>query len=324
MHIQIDDIFDPEKTPFTEITRLGEHLLRFRLATPRRITAYHQLFLAGQSDTSTIFPEAPNREGIRQNFESMSRKIIECFEANRDAPFVEFTSTASPKDLLLRNIEHFCRPDFLFTNGQSLISLVIHAPHRISAVRHNSPWDGEYFSSDYMPHTLLDPARASVFGDEQAADMWIRRELSKLSLQAVPIRRGHERRSLLLQHAGTHVAKGGGRGEVWFGYLGAHERRLERAPGQEPYSFYNKLDMEGFRAETCATCIHFRFSGMSRDMSAGAMGYCWPRHERAGESGLVRVGVDVRPSFGTVVSVGDTCGGHCFVEDKDRPRPYGL
>jgi hypothetical protein len=34
---------------------------------------------------------------------------------------------------------------------------------------------------------------------------------------------------------------------------------------------------EGFKTKSCANCKHFRFSGMSHDMSGGWAGYCWLR-----------------------------------------------
>lgn len=35
-----------------------------------------------------------------------------------------------------------------------------------------------------------------------------------------------------------------------------------------------KMDLEGFEFQCCLTCEHFRFSGMSMQMSNGRSGYC--------------------------------------------------
>src|SRR4051812_43823228 len=43
---------------------------------------------------------------------------------------------------------------------------------------------------------------------------------------------------------------------------------------KEPYRVLNELRPQGFVLTVCATCEHFRFSGMARDMSAGSRGYC--------------------------------------------------
>jgi hypothetical protein len=47
---------------------------------------------------------------------------------------------------------------------------------------------------------------------------------------------------------------------------------------QEPYKVLNEPRPEGFRVEACATCVSFRFSGMTRAMAGGAAGYCAMNH----------------------------------------------
>ena len=82
----------------------------------------------------------------------------------------------------------------------------------------------------------------------------------------------------------------------------------------EPYAVLNHLAtvLPGVEADTCATCCSFAFSGMSRDMSGGWMGYC--RHPDAQEA-PDRSGP---PS----VSVSDRCDRYTMVLDVNRKHPY--
>ena len=42
----------------------------------------------------------------------------------REGHFVEGTAIISRRDLMSFNIDHFCRPTYLYTNGQAIVSLV--------------------------------------------------------------------------------------------------------------------------------------------------------------------------------------------------------
>lgn len=324
MQIEIDDIFDTAKIPIADVARLGDHLLRFRLASPRQPTPYHRLLLEGGTDTRSILPDAPNRAGIQLNFDNMSRLYRESFEKHKASPLAVYAGVSSPEDLLRHNVAHFCQPDALYTNGQVIVTMVSHARGVVSAAPHTTMRDGIAFSSAYEPLTCLDIDRTRVFGDRQAAETWVRSELSTLKVRGVPMRRGEERRTLLLQPAGHRLDQHGATTlTTWIAYFSGREERLRLERTEEPYALFNRLDLDGFRADTCATCLHFRFSGMSRDMSGGSKGYCWLRRERAGASGFAARGMDVEPSFRTIIAVDETCDSHRFVEDADRPIPYG-
>lgn len=324
MQIEIDDIFDTAKIPVADVARLGDHLLRFRLASPRQPTVYHRLFLDGGTDARSILPDAPNREGIQLNFDNMSRLYRESFEEHKDSRLAVHAGVSSPEDLLRLNVAHFCQPHALYTNGQAIVTMVLHAGGVVSAAPHRTMREGIAFSSEYEPLTCLETSRIQVFGDRQAAETWIQSELSTLEVRGIPMRRGEERRTLLLQPAGCRLNQYGAPTLMtWIAYFNGREERLRREPSEEPYAFFNQLDVDGFRADTCATCSHFRFSGMSRDMSGGSKGYCWLRRERASASGLAADHMDVVPSFRTIIAVDDTCDGHRFIEDADRPIPYG-
>jgi len=323
MRIEIEDILDTQEHPIEDVSQPADHLIKFKFALPRSPSAYQRLLLAGGTGTRSILPEAPNRAGVQGNFDTMSRIYRESFEAHRTSVLFARTGIVAPRDLLRFNIEHFCDPGVVYTNGQAVMTSVCHGPRLFSAVPHEAMREYLGFPSEVECFTRLDPGRVQVFGDFQAAETWIRRTLSQLRVRGVPMRRGDLRRTLLLQDAGLRCSRGRGP-RTMIAHFNPREERLRIDDGQEPYAFFNRLSLDGFRAETCATCTHFRFSGMSRDMSDGSSGYCWLRSERASTSGLPARGRDVEPSFHTSVSVDDTCDGHSFIEDSARQPPYGV
>lgn len=71
----------------------------------------------------------------------------------------------------------------------------------------------------------------------------------------------------------------------------------------EPFEVFATLRPSGFRLEVCATCSHFRFSGLTRDWSGGSRGYCLLEPQTA--TGWPKVGVDYY------------CGDHNFVAEND-------
>jgi hypothetical protein len=93
---------------------------------------------------------------------------------------------------------------------------------------------------------------------------------------------------------------------------------------RDAYTVLNELPgrLEGEVVQACATCVAFRFSGMSRDSSGGTRGWCRRRLEAARASGLPMPGLDVRPRYGTIVSVFDRCLEHEPIADEAREIPF--
>jgi hypothetical protein len=80
---------------------------------------------------------------------------------------------------------------------------------------------------------------------------------------------------------------------------------------KEPYRVLNELRPQGFVLMVCATCEQFRFSGLTRDWSAGSSGYC-------------SLALKYRNSFDLSdrVSVDYWCSEYRFIADEDRRSPY--
>jgi hypothetical protein len=316
MRIELADILD---VPAADVNHLGEHLIRFRLAAPLPVSPYHQLMLEGRTDLDSLFPGAPNRDGIQHNFAQLGRNLEAAFEANKGCEAIKRRGIYTPLAFLRFNVEHFCHPQFLYTNGQSLVSLVQGSDELFEVAVHASIDNFRWFGSHYGPRSLLDPEGVRTFSSRQAAETWVHSHLSALHATTVSLIRGGEQRALLLQPAGTIYTRSPVR--TYLAYHDGGVVKLRIGPG-EPYAFLNDFELDGFRAGTCATCRHFRFSGMSRSMSHGSKGYCGLRMERARAEGKTMTGRDTVPSSRLVVSVFDRCEAHEFIEDPQREIPY--
>jgi serine/threonine protein kinase len=123
------------------------------------------------------------------------------------------------------------------------------------------------FESPFGPWPVLDCARGARFASLLAAETWIGQRLSKLEMRTLSVARASERRMVFLQPVGSET----------FILHSWTEPRRERVPSENLHSFLNLLNVDGFKARSCATCSYFSFSGMSRDMSAGTKGYCGQR-----------------------------------------------
>jgi hypothetical protein len=307
MRIQLEDSVD---VPTAGATHIAEHLIRFQFAEERPISPYHRALLEGIEDARGILPEAPNRAGIQQNLDQLRRQLEETWKAHETSAALTFAAVGSPADLVRLNIDHCCRPRHVYMNGQAVMTLVERRERLFEAAPHPRMEDVLRFGSIYGPWTSIDPARIRHYSTLSAAETWIRASLSHLSVRALSMVRGGEKRTLLLQAAGFTRDEKGYTVEVYLAHFEGQVRRLRRFD-EEPYGFLNRLVLDGFRPEACATCRSFRFSGMSRDMSGGSKGYCGMRRERA-----------QAPSSMTVVSVFDACGEHSFIEDEAREVPY--
>jgi hypothetical protein len=87
-----------------------------------------------------------------------------------------------------------------------------------------------------------------------------------------------ERDELRLQHTGQRKGNHGYSVSILTASFRGTTFRIEMGGGpcsdEEPYRVLYQLRPDGFHVEACATCKHFRFSGLTRDWSAGSRGYC--------------------------------------------------
>lgn len=318
MRIELEDSVD---VPTRDVRHLAPHLIRFEFTEPRPVSPYHQALLEGEDTGRSILPEAPNREGIDHNYRQLRAQIEGVFTAHQRSLAFTLAEVKSPADVVRLNIDHHCRPRYVYTNGQTAVTLALRGERCLEVAPHPSMEQILGFGSVYGPWHLIDPAEIKCFSGLAAAETWITARLSKLSVRALPMLRGEQERALLLQHAGFRRDEKGYLIETYLAHFEGRVTRLQIGH-QEPYEFLNRLVLDDFRVKSCATCKNFRFSGMSRDMSHGSSGYCLPRRTEAAASGLPRQGQDTTPSSSTVVSVFSGCEDYTFIEDAARPFPY--
>ncbi len=304
-----------------DVSHLTPLVVRFRLDGSRAISPYVALLLAGGEDTSTILPEAPNRAGIQHNFEAARRRVRASYEEHAGSELFREASVGSPAAWLAFHAAHQADPGaWLYFDGQRLASLVERAPQRVEVMLHEGLDAFLAFTSAYGYPALPGPDAITCFACVEAAETWIGGALARVEVRALPVRREEGEGFILLQACGV----GPDHDRRFFVHLDGRSREVRIGRDHEPYALLNDLSealSDGY-VRTCATCRSFRFSGMSRDMSGGSMGYCERRREAARASGIAFSGVDTVPPHLTTISVYDTCAAHELVLDADRAIPY--
>ena len=308
MRIELEDILD-DPGAARDVAHLGDALIRFRFAAPRPPSPYHRYLLHNGRDPATILPSAPNRGAVAHNLEQIRTALRDAFASQRTRPLLSRAGVASPADYLRFCVDHFCEPRWLYVNGQAAVS-VVDRRGVFEAIVHRSLDDYLGFASSYGPWPALDGMRGARFSQFAAAEAWIGQQLSHVRIEPLSLRRGGERRTAFLQAAGRRASPGGVVRTFLLHF--ADRTRREQVIPEGSYAFLNGIDLDGFRAASCATCSRFSFSGMSRDMSAGTRGYC----------GLRSDDPEAQVPEHALVSVFDACGQHDFIEDAARPAPY--
>lgn len=271
--------------------------------------------LSDDPDLERLSPGAPNRAAVATNLKNSIKAFKQGFR--RFASVTRDQRLSDWRDLVRLNIRHATEAQRHFTNGQGLVTVVEVAGGAYSLAAHS---DLREFLNDVLPQPSMIPEHMAIVHSEDEQVRAAREWLSQYEEIAVAVStEGHSEimrwRSWGSAPAGHGYRRSGlvlslkGR-QVW--------TELNRWPGARlsPYVVVNTLGavFPAARAETCGTCRHFAFSGMSRDMSGDWRGYCL--HEsmqsQARESPVRR----------NTVSVVDRCEHHDFVEDSEREHSY--
>ena len=313
------------RIPFEALLPLDDCSVRFAYPQPREVPLHWTMVLEPEPKLHRLEPGAPNREAVASLLEGLRHALLESFEHGRGSALFATAGIDDPigwRDVLL---DHYCRPKWLYTNGQALFSLVERPGPRYELARLPSLASLHEFRTLYV-RELPDPRDVMEFGHEGGAETHVLGRLAEVQVRALPLVRGKQRRMLLLQACGKRP---GGPGEspisLWLAHMGSTTMLLETQPDRrDAYTVLNELPgrLEDEVVQACATCVAFRFSGMSRGSSGGTRGYCRRRLEAARASGLPMPGLDVRPRYGTTVSVFDRCLEHEPIADEDREVPF--
>ena len=298
------DLGDILATPACNVRHLAPHLIRFELPSPREPSPYLGLLLAGGDQTSTLFPGAPNREGIAEHFVGIRDQFVAAFSAHRACELFRLVAIDSVTAFVRFQVSHLCAPTFAYTNAVSVLTVLRTADDVWTIVRHD-PYDFAAFPSGLTSAPPIDPEAVGIFSSLAAAETHVHSLLGRLEVRALGMTRGQETRTLLLQDAGR----------LWRASRNVVQRLAHfggdiikiTSDGEEPFTMLNRLELDGFRPRTCATCSHFQFSGMSRDSSGGSKGYCGLR--LTGDAAANR-------RARAIVSVFDVCEEH-----ERKPAP---
>lgn len=306
---------DSVEFPASDVQYLNDHLLRFRLVSTRDASTYHRFFLGEYSSADKLFPGAPDRKAVEYNLASLAKALDAGLARMRERPFVEGTAIRSRQDLMTFNVDHFCRPTYLYTNGQANVSLVKRNQDRFELAYHPSLRDFWTFGSDYEIGILIEPDNVQVARSFEGAERLAQERLFKVATYTLRVQTGTELDQLVLQPAGSRGDTHGYPLETLIAAFRGDGFRVQMGGppcgDNEPYRVLNEFRPAGFALVVCATCEHFRFTGMTRDMSGGNRGYCTSPSKENGKLGL-----------SNIVSVRDWCPEYRFVMDQERKIPY--
>lgn len=310
MQIRLEDSV---KFPATDVRYFNDQLVRFRLESPRKPSTYHRFFLGEYSSADKVFPEARNRKAVEYNLASFARALDAGLVRMRERHFVEGTDIISRRDLMSFNIDHFCRPTYLYTNGQAIVSLVTRNQDRFELAYHPSVPAFCRFGNDYEIDTLIEPDNVQIATSLDDAERAAQERLFTVETYRLRVQRGPEVDELVLQPAGSRPGTHGYPLETLIGTFRGDSFRVQMGGppfgDNEPYRVLNEFRPAGFVVVVCATCEHFCFSRMARDWSAGSGGYC----DRSKKTQL---------DLSDQVSVRDWCPEYRFVADQERKTPY--
>jgi hypothetical protein len=272
---------------------------------------HRELLHSQHPDPTHLFSGAPNRDAVAYNLKQSVRGFEAAFIAHRKT--VAELGLKHWRDLLGLNMAHATEADLHITNGQRTVTMLRHSDGRRSVALHANLDD---FFSNYARTLSLVPGKAAWVSSDERAQTLATEWLSDFVSDRIPITENGVRGSMFWRIWGWARGIDGYRK---FGLLLTCSERqawceLEPWAGAEfePYAVLQRLSamFPGVEADTCATCKHFGFSGMGRDMSGGNVGYCLAPARQA---------VDRRPP---TVAVSNRCDGHTFVRDTERTKPF--
>lgn len=259
----------------SDIEAVGELILSFRRTAPVETSPVHEELLRPNPDPQRLFPDAPNREAVAHNLDQSLRGFIEAHALHRAAHADH--GLGNWRDLLKLNMRQVREAFRWFTNGQATVSLLRLEGGRISVALHEGE---DFFLSAFVWGPSIVPGRLSVVGSDGEAMKLAVDWLSACQELLIPVRKQEESATLVWRPWHSTAGPDGSESDgVLLSLEGkrawAHGPSGAWEPG-ETYAILNRLSQffPGVVADTCATCQHFGFSGMTREGSGGSSGYC--------------------------------------------------
>jgi hypothetical protein len=261
-----------------------------------------------------VFPDAPNRRAVLYNLATWANNLDGALVRMKKSPSHSRTPFESRDDVMSFNIDHFCRPNCLYTNCQAVVSIVARDPNRFEGVYHSCLSSFLRFNSG-LPEALIEPEHVWTAQSPEEAETIAAEQLSTIRTQTLRMHKDEQVDKLVLQPAGSRSDEHHYPLHTSIATFRDNKFRVQMGGPPfgryEPYRVLNELRPEEYVVQACATCASFRFSGMARDMSAGSRGYCFHKGNRASTNERL-----------PIVSVTHYCDAYRLIEDKDRHPPY--
>jgi len=281
MRIEPEDIHE---RAFRDPRWLSDSVVCLRLADSGRRPPPYLAALLERRNAASVMPDAPNRVGIAQQLDEI-RKRFEIALTQWQAGPEPAREVRDVAGLIRRTLAHMVYPPTIYSNGQHVLTLVELGSGRYELANHGSPRELVGYCSDHSACMPLEPRQCTWFASIEAAET-----------NAFAVLRSIAQNEFALADARTGAAREGSvwlqtmdGGRCWLLRHGDVVRRFRIGACGEPREVLRRLDLGGACVRCCATCTHFRFSGMSHDMSGGHAGYCGrrePASEGSGRSSL--------------------------------------
>lgn len=238
---------------------LPHRLACFRLLEPRTPSRYLRWFL-GEVDLPDRELSDQQRRALESNLSGLGKKL-DAAVAGMQKHAILGSSLASRSDFLHFNLDHHCRPTCLYTAGGEVVSVVRRQGHAEVSYHGSLCLFPKFFTDFHWPDALISAGATSVVDDQAAEEQLVQKSL----IQSITMRKGNatEQVILLPTYEGTDVV---------FRHRTIPLFRFGNR--EEHFRILNEFCPDGFLPEVCATCAHFRFSGLTRDWSNGSAGYC--------------------------------------------------
>jgi len=183
----------------------------------------------------------------------------------------DFSNLRADKDSTAKNyfekaFYHLFKAEYYYTNGQNLISLRKGEKWEIvsyETVYNYSTFLSKYYPFNYNPIGKTNNSEYQIF---EQAEQKIYEELSYLKTVTLPLCGTNQEAKLQEVYPENFKMTLPNGSEVFI----TQKSESDLSVNEEIVELNKPTEIE-----TCLNCTHFRFSGMSHDMSGGSTGYCF-------------------------------------------------
>jgi hypothetical protein len=259
--LPLDDLWLYE---ITDATYLGNFLVRFRCKNPPEIPQFLTSLAEGHDEFVGSAEDRRLKRNVERRYRSYRKDLQRCFESFGSETKERFRSWDR---LFAFNIKHIYRPDFIYTNGQKVITQVDQESETSLVLHSRGVEDIFDYHHDFSSHGYsFDEAGLLCEHDPQGVESTIQKYLGELFSEEMSMTDGVSERAMQISYArSAFVAR-----------MGQVEHVIPTRYGSYLMNELRGLSgpFQGFVPKCCATCMNLRVSGMSLQMSNGTKAYC--------------------------------------------------